>query len=78
MSKESRRMIGMTANVVNDLREGRITKGLFYADKHWIKIKGKGNIATVSNRFPHGRKEKVLTFGGKSYNGETPVSSMEY
>ena len=75
MSKKSKGTIGATARTVNDLEKGRISKGLFFINGKWRKIKG----ATISTIFANGSWENILILvNRKIYKGNTLVSDIEY
>lgn len=76
MSKKSKRTIGLMAIKVSDLKEGKLTGGLFLKGSNWRKVND-GN-ANVSKVFVDGDWNNVLTFNGETYDGNTLVSGIEY
>ena len=76
MSKKSRNKIGAMARKVAELEDGRVRKGLLCIDGNWRKLND--GDATVSETFVGGSCNKILTFNGGTYGGDTPVLDIEY
>ena len=74
MNKRSKRIIGATAKVANDLKEGILRGGFFYSNGRKRKING----AVVSREFKDGKWENFFILNGTIYGGKTLVSDVEY